>query len=491
METVALRCTNCGAPLPKPQQGEEWVRCEYCGFLNKIVDATRYVERLKGELQKWIRELLPPAAVSATVADVAARHQIFQGLIKPKLLMARANIRAKYLQYLSNPLTPIPPPTQPGEEPKVFFEETLKIQAVKDFAVSEEDSKFVYETIVYGNTAGYVLNAILALSRFDVKSALKNIDEALSEIPEDPGFTLMKQRLSAVKSMLASLEQLYARNTTAALDLAKTGVDQYNLLLERVGSSPIPEVNKGVLEVEKIAAESIYRLSDAAHKFFTAGRDPLEIVKWVETYMSVFKWLRDTFKRPVQDLVEIMDNLKKLAYSKTGSPEVNVLPGRGSLYVPFHVVECRFSFVKGIVFRKGGESRLTVLVASIPPYVENPVLDVLGVYTGRMPPPERIEEAPGYSLAKNIVSSAISSSMPGEVRAFPPFISSVLAEKLVDGYIEAVNNKYRGKITFASSQAVGLVYIPFNTLDQKTLVNEKGLSIRLTVELNNLLKLTI
>jgi hypothetical protein len=81
--------------------------------------------------------------------------------------------------------------------------------------------------------------------------------------------------------------------------------------------------------------------------------------------------------------------------------------------------------------------------------------------------------------------------MPGEVRAFPPFISSILAEKLVDGYIEAVNNKYRGKITFASSQAVGLVYIPFNTLDQKTLVNEKGLSMRLTIELNNLLKLTI
>lgn len=67
----------------------------------------------------------------------------------------------------------------------------------------------------------------------------------------------------------------------------------------------------------------------------------------------------------------------------------------------------------------------------------------------------------------------------------------MLAEKLVDGYIEAVNNKYRGKITFASSQAVGIVYIPFNTLDQRTLVNLNGLSIRLTAELNNLLKLTI
>ncbi|QOR94829.1 hypothetical protein IMZ38_02600 [Thermosphaera chiliense] len=491
METVVLRCTNCGAPLPKPQQGEEWVRCEYCGFLNKIVDATRYIEKLRGELEKWIKELLPSTAVSTTVADIAARHQIFQSLIKPKLLMTRANVRAKYLQYLSNPVTPVPPPTPPGEEPRAFFEEALKVQAVKDFAVSEEDSRFVSETIIYGNTAGYLLNALRALSKYDVKSALKNIDEALSEIPDDPGFTFVKQRLSSIKTMLASLEQLYARNTSAALDLAKTGVDQYALLLERVGSSPIPEVNRGILEVEKMAAESIYHLSDAAHKFFTAGRDPLEIVRWVEAYMSVFKWLRDTYKRPIQDLLEIMVNLKKLAYGKTGSPEVNVLPGRGGFYVPFYVVECRFSFVKGIVFRKGGESRLTVLVASIPPYAENPVLDVLGLYTGRTPPPEKIEEAPGYSLAKDIASSARVSSIPGEARAFPPFISSVLAEKLVDGYIEAVNNKYRGKITFASSQAVGLVYIPFNTLDQKTLVNEKGLGVRLTTELNNLLKLTI
>ncbi|MEM4592080.1 MAG: hypothetical protein QW196_01615, partial [Sulfolobales archaeon] len=64
METTALRCTHCGAPLPKPQPGEDWIRCEYCGVHNKIVDATRYIEKLRGELEKWIRELLPPTAVS-------------------------------------------------------------------------------------------------------------------------------------------------------------------------------------------------------------------------------------------------------------------------------------------------------------------------------------------------------------------------------------------------------------------------------------------
>ncbi|HDN01575.1 MAG TPA: hypothetical protein ENF42_01220, partial [Candidatus Bathyarchaeota archaeon] len=99
METTVLRCTNCGAPLPKLQPDEEWIRCEYCGFLNKVVDATCYIEKLRSEVEKWIRELLPSGIAFATVKDVGARHQIFQSLIKPKLLITRANMRAKYLQY--------------------------------------------------------------------------------------------------------------------------------------------------------------------------------------------------------------------------------------------------------------------------------------------------------------------------------------------------------------------------------------------------------
>jgi len=491
LETTALRCTNCGAPLPKPQPGEDWVRCEYCGFLNKIVDATRYIEKLRMELEKWIRELLPPTAVSSTVVDIAARHQIFQSIIKPKLLLTRANIRAKYLQYLSNPVSPIPPPTPPSEDSKQFFEETLRVQAVKDFAVSEEDSKFVYETIVYGSTAGYLINALKALSKHDVKSALKNIEEATAQIPDEPGFTLVKQRLNAVKSILTALDQLYNRNTSAAVDIAKASIDQYNLLLEKTGSTAIPEVNRGILEVEKQVAEAVYHISEAAHMFFAAGKDPLEIIKWVEAYTSVFKWLRENYKRPVQDIVETSLNLKKLASARAGSPEVNVAPGKGGFYIPFFTVECRFSFVKGLLLKKGSESRLTLLVAGLPPYIENPVLDVLGIYSGKTVQPDKIAEAHGYLLAREIAGSAKPSSIPGDAKAFPPLISSVLAEKLADGYIEAANNKYRGKITFASSQATGIVYIPFNTVDQRTMVYEKGLGLRLATELNNLVKLSI
>ena len=491
METVALRCTNCGAPLPKPKPGEEWVRCEYCGFLNKIVDATAYVEKLRRDLEKWIREILPSTTISSTMADLTARHQIFQEIIKPKVMIARSNLKAKYLLYLSTPLTPISPPTSSSDDPKLIFEETLKIQTVRDFAVSEDDSKLVQETIIYGNTAGYLLNAVKALSRFDVKSALKNIEEALAGIPDEHGFNLVKQRLMAARSVLTAFSLLYDRDTQAALDTAKTGIDQYNMLLDSVGPSAPPEVSRGVLEAEKMIAEIVYKISEASHEFFRAGRDPLEVLRFVESYTKVFQWIRDTYKRPLSDLVEVIENLRGIVLAKNGSSQVYVAPGSGNFYLPFYVVESRFSFVKGMLLKKGEESRLTVLVSAIAPYTANPVTDVFGVHSGRPVKLERIEEAPLYPVLKNIVSSIKASGLPADARVIPPLISSVLAEKIFDGYMNMVSNKYGGKIKFASSQATGVIYIPFNPVNQQTLACERGLSISLITGLDNLIKLSV
>ena len=491
METIALRCTNCGAPLPKPEPGEEWVKCEYCGFLNKVVDATAYVERLKRDLEKWVREIIPATTISSTVADLTARHKIFQEIIKPRVMMARSNIRAKYLLYLSTPLTPIPPPSSLSDDSKLIFEETLKIQVVREFAVSEDDSRLVQETIIYGNTAGYLLNTIKALSRFDIKSALKNIEEALAVIPDDPEFNLVKQRLRAARSVLTALSLLYDRDTQAALDIAKTGVDQYDTLLDSIGSSVTPEVSRGVLEAEKIIAEIVYRISEASHEFFRSGRDPLEILRFVEAYAKVFQLIRDTYKRPLSDLVEVIENLRRIMFAKNSLSQVYVAQGSGSIYLPFYVIESRFSFVKGMILRKGEGSRLTILVSAIAPYVANPVPDVFGVYSGKLVKPENIEEAPLYSVLKSIISSIRSSSVPADARVIPPLISSVLAEKIFDNYMIAVNNKQGGRITFVSSQATSVVYIPFNPVNKQTLIHEKGLSMSLTIDLDNLTKLSI
>ncbi len=491
LETIALRCTTCGAPLPKPQPGEEWVKCEYCGFLNKLVDATKYVEKLKRELEKWIREILPPTTTISTVADLAARHQIFQNIIKPKITMIKANVRAKYLQYVSNPLSPYPPPKEPGEDSRGYFEEALKIQTIREFAVSEDDAKLVNETIFFSNTTGYIINALKALSKYDIKSALKNVEEALNSIPSESSYELVKLRLNAVKTVISALTQIYDRNTNAAVSLAKTSIDLYNELMNKTSSTILPEANKGIVEIEKIIAEAIYNIADASHRYFTAGKDPLEIMKWIETYMKVYAWLRENYGRPIQDLIEISYNFKKFVYGKTGSPEISIVESSGSIYIPFHIIDCRFSYTKGFIFKKGSESRITLLVSSIIPYVENPVIDVLGLESGVPVKPEKISEYPIINLVNNVVSSAKNSSFPGDSRGFPPFITNVLAEKIADKYIEKANAKYRDKITFASTKSTGIIYIPFITRNQRILNNKLGFDLKLTIDFNNLVKLAL
>ena len=40
---VSLKCTTCGAPLPDIVGGSEYVKCEYCGTTQKLIDSQKYI----------------------------------------------------------------------------------------------------------------------------------------------------------------------------------------------------------------------------------------------------------------------------------------------------------------------------------------------------------------------------------------------------------------------------------------------------------------
>lgn len=487
MEVYKLRCTNCGAPLPEPKPGDSWVKCEYCGYTNKIVDASKYVEGLKHELEKWIREILPPTVITSTTVDVAARYQIFQNLIKPKVSLTRANVRAKYLQQLSQPITPFVTLTPAlSDDSKLYFEEALKIESLKDFAVAEEDQKLLSETLLYENLTAYLANMFRALSKNDSRAALKNCEEALQVVPESPEYSLVKERLRAIHSMLSAINELWSRNTSASITLINNSVSLYNSLLQKVLGKAVPEVNPGILEVEKLCAESLANIIETAHRLFTAGEDPLKMMEWFEKYIPVFSKLRETHKRPLQDLLEITARVKEIIYSKTGLSELSVVRGQGTYYVPYYVVEARFSYVKGFLLKKGAESSIKLMIAGAAPVIEGPVLDVLGVSSGRPVSPDKVEEAPALKFINELLSRKVKTSVSSRARVVPPLIASVLAEKFADSYIMNANNYYRGKITFASTSVSELIYIPFTEIDKRTLDFEGRLRIRLSTDLNAL-----
>jgi len=492
VEVYKLRCTNCGAPLPEPKQGDSWIKCEYCGYTNKIVDASKYVENLKRELEKWIREILPPSVITSTTVDVAARYQIFQNLIKPKVSLTRANVRAKYLQQLSQPITPfITAKLVLSDDSKRFFEEALKIESLKDFAVAEEDQKLLSETLLYENLTAYLANMFRALSNNDSRTALKNCEEALQVIPELPEYSLVKERLKAVHSMLSAINELWNRNTSASLTLINNSVSLYNSLLQKISGKAVPEANPGILEAEKLCAESLANVIETAHRLFTVGEDPLKMMEWFEKYVPLFNRVRETHKRPIQDLLEITTRVKEVVYSKTGFSELNVVRGQGTYYIPYYIVEARFSYVKGFLLKKGAESSIKLMIAGAAPVIEGPVLDVLGVSAGRPIPPDRVEEAPALKFINELLSRKVKASIPSRAKTVPPLIASVLVEKLADSYIMNANNYYRGKITFASTSVSELIYLPFTEVDKKTLDFEGRLRVKLNTDLNALESLII
>lgn len=492
MEVYTLRCTHCGAPLPKPHSGEDWVKCEYCSYVNKLVDASRYVDNLKRELEKWVREILPPTVTTSTTIDVAARYQIFQSIIKPRVSLTRANVRARYLQYLSLPITPLLTTTTGfADDPKRFFEEALKIESLKDFAVTEEDQKILSETLTYEAISGYILNALKALSRNDVKAALKNVEEALQAIPKAPESSLVEERLRAAHLMLSAVNEFWNRNASASQTLVRSSVDLYKALLQKTSNKVVPEVNPGIIEIERMCAESLANIIDSAHRLFTVGEDPLKMMEWFERYITLFNKLRETYKRPIQDLLEVTSHVRSLIYSKTGLSEVNVVRGSGTYYVPYYVVEAKFSYVKGLILKKGAESSIKLMVVGIAPYVRNPVTDVLGVSTGRLMPPDKVEEAPALALINELNSRKVRTTLSPGLKALPPLISSVLTEKLADSYMFDANNYYRGKITFASTSVRELLYIPFTRVNGGTMDFEGRLKIQLSSDAEALERLAI
>lgn len=147
-----LKCVHCGAPLPKPKAGEEYITCEFCGYTNRVKDSTSYIEQLKFEIQSWLKTLVPANIINAgSVVDAVSRHNIFVTMIKPDLLSKHLEVNSRIAHIISMPLIFLPfwdvSIKVDIDPPKEAFEEAAKIESLKPLAVVEEDAAFVNKVL--------------------------------------------------------------------------------------------------------------------------------------------------------------------------------------------------------------------------------------------------------------------------------------------------------------------------------------------------------
>jgi hypothetical protein len=100
-EAAALKCPGCMAPLPPPADpSATTVTCEYCNGTFVIQKAEAEMEKLRGDVRKWISEVAGKGGGGS--GDAASRSYIFRNSIFPGLKTAveRATELYQPIRYL-------------------------------------------------------------------------------------------------------------------------------------------------------------------------------------------------------------------------------------------------------------------------------------------------------------------------------------------------------------------------------------------------------
>lgn len=447
-----LRCTHCGAPLPQPKQGESFIKCEYCGFLNRINDTTAYVDQLKNEIAKWLSQILPQQTIVSTTADPIARHHIFQGYVKPNLIVINTNAKTSFIQTTHKSLI-VFNPVYMSEcvDPRSLFERSILVDGVAELAVAEEDKLFLDDTKRNLLMPAYLCNAIRDASEEKFAESIKNIDEALA-LAESSGDKALISRLKIAKTAYTSLRELYERNPLSAYNLIQ---DAERLMGELLNKRDDPSIAKYLpaLEVEGGLVKLFKDLAEVSKACFENGLDPLTPLVPMKKAINHIVRNAKIYNRPFKDILDVVGLDKKTLLARLGRERVKVLGG-GNIYLPFYMVSANITYTSGLLFKKGLETKIDVLISAVPPILSG-LTDVFSLYSNR---PVNIEKE--QELVKS-VSLALTNAREDYLRskAVLPLISHSIADAVADKYMEIARSKYSGKIKLSTTQVREIVFI--------------------------------
>lgn len=461
VELVGLRCVKCGAPLPQPEKGSEYVRCEYCGTVQRVVDASQYTERLKSEIYSWIRELLPVSTVGVQTIDVLARHNIFIANIKPRILPEYASLKAKVLKLLSTPLVlPRGIGLKPDiDDPRKAFEKLARVESLSQMVVVDEDREFYS-----GVYATYVLNAHLsnyvetALSG-DIDAAVRNLEKLAESLPGAGVEEAVLHRVKGVANAMKAWSSLEKGDYTSAMPLLETASLELSKARSLASGSPQLAMMLPPVDVELKLVEAMRNIAECEKALFEAGRQPQEAAAFIARYIRTVEEVRSRVKRDIGVYLELSESLKSLYLSRLGRETVEVLPGEGEVALPLYVVSISYTFVTGsLVWKKGREYRDHLLVLATHPYASKPVTDTFRLTSGFLDRLKGREE----KLTVDTVSKALSTLKRDHLRvpAVPPLIDRAAAEALVDSYLANVSSRLQGKVKTGASHTEKLIYAP-------------------------------
>ncbi|MEZ0394600.1 MAG: hypothetical protein ABWK00_06130 [Desulfurococcaceae archaeon] len=425
------------------------MRCEYCGFVNRVRDSENYAEELRREVAKWLGSLVPQQVAIAT-ADLVARKNIFDAYLRPKLLPIAAGARAKFLDLALKPLVAFLGATGGRcEGPRQLFEESLKVEAAGELAVEDDDRKLVGEALRFLKLSAFLCNALEAASAEKFAEAARNVKEArgLLDPAQQPDLAM---RLDAAIKSYAALSAIAERDVATATTEARDAVKILEELSRKAKEGFIAPVDS-----ELAWAKVIEALAEAVAAFFEAGRDPLEAYVTMKEQAKASLELLRHFSHSPEEYVHVAGLAGNALAARAGKATVKVI-GSGDLLVPFYVVSFGFTYVAGGLLRKKGEEAHGYLLVAAPhPHVRG-ISDTFNLYHGKQLDPSRLGDA--AKALEGMLSEAVE-TRPG-ARLVLPTLTPGLAELVADTYLSSAKSKYHGRLSSITyTRAKELVYV--------------------------------
>jgi tetratricopeptide (TPR) repeat protein/DNA-directed RNA polymerase subunit RPC12/RpoP len=461
IEVISLKCSKCGAPLPKPEKDSEYVKCEFCGVLQKIVEATSYTEKLKTEVFKWMKEFMPVSMEAIQTVDVLARHNIFIAYIKPKIIPEYSQIKSRILKILSSPLLILSgiKVNVTADDPKESFEKLAKIESISSMAVVTDDQEFYKEVYSIYVLNAYLNNYIKMGLSGDIDYAIKNLEELTNILTNIGKVSSLNMRIKSLASALKAWRYLKEGDFTSAITFLEEALKFNREVREMAIKDPQLSIMITAIDTEATLIKSLSNYAEVEKALFETGHQPQELMSFLGKYLKVIENIREMYNKSLLLHYEMSEKIKAIYMSKLGKGTVDILPGQGDILVPMYLVRISYTFTTGsLLWKKGKEFKDYILILGTYPYSTIPVTDTFRLKSGFLDRMRGREEKLTIDTVTNAIAVARRDYIT--IPVIPPVSDSEMAKKVADAYLAEVSKRLGGKISMGASVVEKIVYCP-------------------------------
>ena len=374
---LGLRCNGCGAPLAA-RPGQDLLACDFCGSVQKLVDARAFLDQILLQVNAWVRQAMPVGidAAAPGAVDPVARHSIFVNSIRPRLSTEYAEHRYGCFNVLSHPLIVLPNMVDAGvphpRSPKDVFLFQAKAKNVESLAVDEEGRKLLAEVGGLSVVYAYLLNNVALMAELRPERyhlMAQNCEAAARAVAGLNRFPGLAERLQGLTHLARGLDHVVAGRAHEAL----ADVAEAQRLLDRAKAAASHSFDMGVvlqaLDAEMSLARSAAAIAQACtddpkgNPAATLGRVQNLLGLLARLQLTPYAQWQASFRHPKHH-EEILRAAADIRRAQRGAASIRVLPATGTVLFPFWAVDMPYSFQTGVLWATQGVEVTEALLLS-------------------------------------------------------------------------------------------------------------------------------